>query len=217
MTALPRAAAALVCAVAVVSLLLQFGLMLHAAEDTAPTWHLAVRFFSYFTVLSNLGVALATASVARRNRWPARFATPRALGAVALYIAVTGLVYATALRQLWQPEGLQWWVDRALHYVVPLLYLGWWLACVPHGKLGWRDLWRWLLIPAAFLSWTLLRDAAVDEYPYPFMDVSALGLGQVLVNALVVLGAFLGVAAVLLLFDRALARRHTAVADLGRR
>ena len=176
-----------------------------------------MRFFSYFTMLSNLGVAVATASVARGNRRPAFSATPRALGAVALYIAVTGLVYATVLRQLWQPEGLQWWVDRALHYVVPLLYLGWWLACAPRGKLGWRDLWRWLLFPAAFLSWTLLRGAAVNEYPYPFMDVAALGLGRVLVNALAVLGAFLGVGAVLLLLDRALGRRRAVVVDLGRR
>ena len=220
MSALSRAAAVLVCAVAMVSLLLQFGLMLHVADGTSSAWRLAIRFFSYFTtVLSNLGVAIVTASVVHGgcNRWSSVFATPRVLGAVALYIAVTGLVYATVLRQLWQPEGLQWWVDQALHSVVPLLYLGWWCAFASHGRLVWQDLWRWLLFPAAFLLWCLLRGAVVNEYPYPFIDVGALGLERVLLNALVVLGVLLGVAAVLLLLDRALARRRTAVADLGRR
>lgn len=199
-----------------VSLLLQFGLMLHVSDGTSPAWYLAVRFFSYFTVLSNLGVALATASVARGNRWPTLFATPRVLGAVALYIAVTGLVYATVLRQLWQPEGLQWWVDRALHYVVPLLYLGWWCVFASHGRLVWQDLWRWLLFPAVFLLWCLLRGAVVNEYPYPFIDVGTLGLERVLLNALAVLGALLGVAAVLLLIDRALARCRAAATDPSR-
>ncbi len=201
-----RPVAGLVALLAAAAVVLQYVLLLRAAPDGAAL--ATLRFLSYFTILSNLAVVVACAVMASGR--PSWIASPRALGAVALYIAVTGLVYVLVLRHLWQPQGLQWWADSGLHYATPLAYLGWWLGLVPHARLRWRDLGAWLLFPLAYLAWTLLRGAWLGEYPYPFIDVGTLGLAGALRNAALVCVGFVVVGAALVVLDRLLGRRASA-------
>ena len=128
-------------------------------------------------------------------------------GAVALYIGVTGTIYVTILRHLWQPQGAQWWADIGLHYATPLSYLAWWTLGVRHGALQWRDVLRWLLFPLAYLLWSLARGAWVHEYPYPFIDVDALGWALVLRNAAGVRLVFVALGAIAVAVDRRLRLR----------
>lgn len=204
--------AALACLVASSALILQYLLLLGNVESGVGPGLLTLRFFSYFTILVNLLVAVATALALTRKRLPlARFfAQPRVRGGIALYIGVTGLVYLTVLRQLWQPVGAQWWADTALHYLVPVLYLAWWGSSTRHGAIRWRDLEWWLLFPLAFLAWSLVRGAWLHEYPYPFIDVDALGMAMVLRNAAAMLVLFLVAGGLLLGIDRVLGRRASA-------
>ncbi len=110
------------------------------------------------------------------------------------------------LSALWSPRGAQWLADILLHYVVPVLYLSWWAGCAPHGRLKWSDALRWLLFPLAFLAWTLARGAWVHEYPYPFVDVDALGVAIVARNVCAIAALFLMGGLVLVAFDRAFPR-----------
>src|SRR5690606_14572001 len=108
-----------------------------------------IRFLSYFTILSNLGVLLVAVQA-----WFAPhgvFMRASVRGAVALYIGITGLVYAAILQSTWDPQGAWLWADLGLHYLVPALYLGWWLASPGHGRLGWRHAVAWLAFPLAYL------------------------------------------------------------------
>jgi hypothetical protein len=175
---------------------------------------LTVRFFSYFTILSNLLVLLVTASAAlapesASGSW---FAGPVVRGGVALYIGVTMGIYATVLRQLWEPQGAQWWADSGLHYAVPTLYLAWWLFAVPHGALRWMHVPRWLLFPAGYLCWVFVRGAWAREYPYPFLDLAARDLPAVLRSCAGVFALFLVLGAVLVVVDRWRGRVHGVVA-----
>jgi hypothetical protein len=199
-----RTSAALVAAVAMFALVLQYVLLVGATRGTIGPFLATVRFFSYFTILSNLLVLLVTATFAfvpesGLGHWLAR---PLVRGAVALYIGVTFAIYATILSALWEPQGAQWWADSSLHYAVPVLYLSWWLFAVPHGALRWRDLLRWLLFPLAYVCWVFLRGAWVHEYPYPFLDLDAVALADVLRNCAGVFAAFLALGAVLVAVDR---------------
>ncbi len=205
---LGRASAAFVAAVAFSSLLLQYVLLIAATRDTIGTLAGTLQFFGYFTILTNLSIVLVAATAAMGVG--GFFARPRVRAAVALYIAVTGLIYVLILRHLWQPQGLQWWADSGLHYATPLAYLAWWVWRVPHGSLRWRDLGAWLLFPLAFLGWTLLRGAWLSEYPYPFVDVGILGLGAVLRNAACICLVFVALGALLVASDRLLGRRASA-------
>jgi hypothetical protein len=199
-----RSFAALVAVVAASALVLQYGLLIGRAPASGSVLFLTVRFFSYFTILSNLLVLLVTASAAfaPESSWGRWFAQATVRGGVALYIGVTMGIYATVLRQLWEPQGAQWWADSSLHYAVPTLYLAWWLFAVPHGTLRWAHVLRWLLFPAGYLSWVLARGIWAREYPYPFLDLAAHDLPVVLRNCTGVFALFLMLGSVLVLVDR---------------
>lgn len=201
-----RRFAALVAATAAAALILQYALLIRLTLASIGPGLATIRFFSYFTILSNLLVLLVTATAARRGSgWPA---TALVRGAVAMCITVTMAIYFVVLRHLWQPQGAQWWADTALHYAVPLPYLLWWALCVPHGVLRWRDLPRWLLFPLAYLGWVLVRGAWAHEYPYPFLDLTALDVATVARNIVGVFAVFVLVGCALMGADRLLALRH---------
>lgn len=204
-----RGAAWLVAAVAWTALLVQYALLVDATWNGIGPWLATLRYFSFFTILSNLAVALAATSAlpdasSARLRF---FRSPRLRACTALCIAIVCAIYHVLLAATWSPQGLQYVVDLLLHYAVPLLYLGWWVVANPHGTLAWGDPLRWLAFPAAFLAWALLRGAWVHEYPYPFIDADALGYALVLRNATAIAGLFVGLGFVVVALDRALARR----------
>jgi len=192
--------AVIVAAVAWPALMLQYWLMLWSG----PALEVTVRFLSFFTILSNLLVALVAGSAATGGNWAfLRFwRGPRIRGLAALSITVTCLVYATVLQSQFHPQGPALLADRSLHYAVPVLYLVWWLALLPHGALAWSDAMRWLAFPGLFAAWTFLRGAVVHEYPYPFMDVNQLGYGQVLLNTGIVAALFLILGLIFVAIDR---------------
>ena len=205
---LGRIFAGIVAAVGLASLLLQYVLLMELTRDTIGVLVGNVQFFSYFTILTNLSIVLVAATAAMGAG--GFFARPRVRGAVALYIAVTGLIYVLILRHLWQPQGAAWLADTGLHYVMPVLYLTWWMLAVPHGQLQLRDLLKWLLFPLAYLGWALLVGAMIGLYPYPFVDLGVLGWGRTLLNAAGVLFVFLVLGGVVLTLDGLLARRRQA-------
>ncbi|PTR29918.1 hypothetical protein C8J98_10749 [Luteibacter sp. OK325] len=205
--ALSNLFAVVVAAVAWPALMLQYWLILWSG----PIGYATVRYFSFFTILSNLLVAVVAASAATGGNWaPLRFwRNPRVRGLAALCIAVTCLIYATILAGQWHPQGPQLIADRALHYVLPALYLFWWVVLLPHGTLVWRDALRWLGFPLVYLVWTLLRGAVVHEYPYAFVDADHLGYGGVLVNSLVIALVFVVLGLGLVSIDRVLGRHSS--------
>lgn len=198
-----------VAAIAWLALIAQYVLFVAVTWDDPGPWVATLRYFSFFTILSNVLVALTTtsAALASGSRIGKLLGGASLRGGVALCIGVTGLIYFFVLSSTWAPTGAQWWVDRALHYATPLLYLAWWLGGVEHGRLRWSDPLRWVLFPALFLLWALLHGAWTHWYPYPFLDVAVLGYAAVLRNGVLIGGLFgvLGLSIVAL--DRALGRR----------
>lgn len=206
-TAYARRFAALVAIVAAIALALQYVLALRQGASGVGPAMTTLRYFSYFTILSNVAVLLVCATAALGVR--GFFRTPAMRGGAALFIGITGCIYATVLAGLYTMTGLQWWVDRVLHYAVPVLYLAWWLFANPHGVLDWRDAGRWLLFPLGYLAWIAIRVAWIERwFPYPFLDIDALGLATVMRNALLVAAGFALGGAVLVSADRWLGRRR---------
>lgn len=194
-------------------LALQYLLILRATRDTLGPVLGTVQFLSFFTILSNLGVLLVSVSAARGA--PVLFAHAAARGAVAVYIGITGLVYLAVLRHTWDPQGAWWLADVGLHYVVPALYLAGWLAWPGHGALRWWHAVAWLAFPVAYLAWVLVRGAWLGEYPYPFVDVRALGWSRLAANVAVLLGVFLAFGLAVVGVDGVLARRRALARAQG--
>jgi hypothetical protein len=162
-------------------------------------------FFSYFTIWSNIVVAVVLTMLARR---PARD-TPRfrvlRLDSL-LMIVITGLVYAVVLAPNAHPEGWNIPANALLHIVTPTLTVLVWLIAGPRGWIAWSTIARSLIIPIVWVVYTLLRGAVIGAYPYPFVDVVKLGYGQVMLNIIgvAVLGVVVG--ALLKVIDALLGR-----------
>lgn len=144
-----------------------------------------VRFFSYFTILTNLMVALTlTASLLKKRSGTGKFLTnPATVSAITVYIVVVGLVYNLVLRSLWRPEGLQHTVDELLHTFMPLLFLIYWIAFVPKQSLQWKYAFPWLCYPLLYLAFVLVRGFNSGFYPYYFIDIDKLGYPTVLIHS----------------------------------
>ncbi len=153
-----------------------------------------ITYFSFFTILTNLLVALVFSAIAARSAaaWIEFFSSPSVQGGVAVYIAVVGIVYQLLLRQLWNPRGAQLLADMLLHAVIPLGYVAYWLIFAPRIGLRWMDAVVWLVYPAVYLVYILARGAVSGLYPYPFVDVNVLGYGGVLARVAVLMAVFLG-------------------------
>jgi hypothetical protein len=141
---------------------------------------IVVRFFSFFTILSNfLAAVWFTAMIIKKSGSLFNFfSNPRVQTAITIYITIVGLGYAFLLRALWAPQGLQWIADELLHSVNPLLVLIYWIAFVPKKDLGHKDVPLWLVFPAVYIIYILIRGALVGWYPYPFIDVNQLGYAK---------------------------------------
>ncbi len=188
-----RYAAAIIAIVGWLSLLLQF--VLHITNPLAPDVSFAellVRFFSYFTILTNILVALTTTAIGffPSTRLGRFLSVPSAQAAVGAYITIVGAVYSLFLRDVWDPVGWQAVADHALHDVVPVLYVIYWLIFAPKSGISWMDAIKWLIYPAGYLIYSLARGAAVGWYPYWFADVTLLGYQTALTNAALVMLGF---------------------------
>jgi hypothetical protein len=152
-----------------------------------------VRFFSFFTIQSNILVAVCFTFLwlKPKSKWGLFFSKPKNATAITLYITIVGLVYNTILRFLWAPMGLQKVVDELLHLVIPILVLLYWVLLVPKKTLEFKNIFPWLIFPVVYLVYTLIRGAFFSFYPYPFIDVILLGYDKVLLNSFFMLLAFL--------------------------
>ena len=165
------------------ALALQLYLML--VQAPAAMLGAVITYFSFFTILTNFLVALVltAAAVRPRAQWGQWVLRPSVQASTAVYIAIVGIVYQLLLRHLWNPQGAQWVADVLLHSVIPVGYVLYWWLFAPRDELSWMNAIGWLVYPGAYLVYTLARGAVSGLYPYPFVDVNALGYGGVLTRA----------------------------------
>ena len=89
---------------------------------------------------------------------------------------------------------------------MPLAYVIYWLALVPKGRLDCRHVRPWLVFPAVYTAASLVRGALIHVYPYPFIDVGALGYRRVLGNMVLLFAGFLVLGLMYVAIDRAMRR-----------
>ena len=197
------AAAAALIGWAALALQLALSIGLATAGGRTAGWGVFM-YLGYFTILTNLLAALALTAAASAAQGTLRrfFRRPGVASAIGANIAVVGLVYFFVLRHIWNPEGLLWLADVLLHYLMPALFLAFWWLAVPGRGLRWRDIALWWIYPLGYLAYALLRGAIAGVYPYPFIDVGALGYGRTALNAVGVLIGFSLVAALLVAIGR---------------
>ena len=150
-----------------------------------------VRLFSYFTILSNVGIGVVSVLLALDPARDGRLLRVAHLDAL-LCIVVTGIVYNTVLAGtvpgLTQAGRVS---DVLLHVVSPVLAVVGWVLVGPRPRVDARTVGWSVVGPLAWIAYTFARGAVVGWYPYPFLDAGELGLVRALVNAGLVAVVFL--------------------------
>jgi peptidoglycan biosynthesis protein MviN/MurJ (putative lipid II flippase) len=142
------------------------------------------------------------------SNWGKFLSKQQTLTAVTVYILVVGLIYNIILRVLWKPEGLQMIVNELLHSVIPVLFLLYWLIYVPKNQLKWKNAWPWLLYPLIYTIYVFIFGAITGFYPYPFIDLTQLGPGKILINVAGVAILFLAFSYLLIAIAKLLNRKN---------
>ena len=165
-----------------------------------------IRFFSYFTILSNLLVAIYfTASIIEpTNGFFSKYNKPGLLTALTVYITIVGLVYQIVLRQHWKPTGLQIIIDELLHSVIPTLVIIYWYLFEHKSLLQYKQISNWLIYPIIYLCYILIRGHFSAFYPYPFVDVLKLGYSSVLINSGILIIFFSAISTIFIFIGRSL-------------
>jgi hypothetical protein len=171
-----------------------------------------VRLLAYFTILTNILVALAMTLpwLAPQSKWGAFFTRASVRTAIASYIIVVSAVYYLVLRKLLNPQGWPLVTDTIEHAIVPVLYGLDWLLFVPKQSLSAKSVPWWLIYPVCYATYSLLHGALTGFYPYPFLDVTELGYERVLQNMGLLMMVFTVLGLVLVGIARIFASTETA-------
>lgn len=184
-------------------------------------------FYCYYTNLSNLVVLIyfGLAAPFLYARDALRPLIPVTEYCVTMSILLTHLVFHHLLfpgmkRAAARAESRSEWMIPAVaslftHYVVPLLSIAYWVLCAP-GKQT-IPLWAaalWTLFPLVYAAVILIRSprhanliGTDSPYPYPFLDVRALGWRKVALNCAAILAVCIaGSGCVIVLFRLLFAR-----------
>lgn len=194
---------------ALFAVITQFQLMFESS--TVNTTETTIRFFSYFTILTNSLVAIYFLWLffwMKGANTQLLHHTPTTLIPITAYILVVGLIYQVILRPLWNPEGLNKVVDELLHSVVPLATGLFWIIYGRTHRITYASVGKWLLYPLVYLIYIIIRGYFSDFYPYPFIDVSVLGYAKVSLNAMLVAVVFTGILLLLIFINNLSLKKH---------
>jgi hypothetical protein len=164
----------LTAVVAIFALVLQLvlvikgGRVLDEVEPPGLGLRLA-RYLAYFTIQSNILVAVVTVQLARDPQRDGRGWRPVRLAAV-VGITVTGVVHFLLLRPLLDLDGADQVADKLLHMAVPLLAVVGWALFGPRPRIELRDVRLAMCWPLAWTVETLVVGGLTGWYPYPFLD-----------------------------------------------
>lgn len=203
-TTVARTAAGLIALLAWVGLAVQLvTVTAQVGSATEAVWVI----LRYFTVVTNLLAAVILTGLAFGH---SAFHSQRLLGLLTLSILFVGAVYVVLLRGLLELSGGALFADTVMHYVVPSLTPLFWLLFAPKGALRWRDPLLWAIYPLAYFAYALTRGASDGKYPYPFMDIPAVGWPSALTTVAIILILYLLVGLVLVWLGRWLGRSSRA-------
>jgi hypothetical protein len=176
--------------------------------------HGVFNYFSYFTILTNSLVAISLTLILLwpRSKPAAFFSRSPVLAAINVYIFLVALIYNILLRNTWNPRGYQRWADDALHVIIPVLFFIFWFLYVRKGTLNWRHPFRWLIYPACYLVFALMRGEFTRFHAYHFINTGQLGYPRVILNAGMLMMVFILAGCMVVGLDKLMAAKRSVTA-----
>jgi len=191
------------------ALIAQYYLIIQTAGKFGDNWgEQTIRFFSYMTIWTNILMTLSflIPLLFSKSRFASFFQKPVIESGIFVFALIVMVIYHFFLASIWNPEGLQRVVDISLHYIMPLLYVFYWILYGVKGHQTFKNSIVWLAYPLAYSVFVMLRGFIADWYPYPFIDVPKLGYASVLRNMVLIAVAYLIVGLIVIIIDKRLRR-----------
>jgi hypothetical protein len=193
---------------------LQYWLLTASGHPLADMPARTLNYFSYFTILTNLFVAViltlpVVAPASRAGRWTLQ---PSVRARATMYLVVVGLGYHLLLSAGSTLQGMAAFGNVIVHYIMPVAILLDWLLFAPRGGLRWTDPLRWLRYPLVYFAWTVVHGYAADWWPYWFLNLPQLGLARSALAVAALLGLLLIAGFAFVATDRSLAPRDRTAA-----
>jgi len=163
------------------------------------------EYFSYFTIQSsmmNIVVLLVGGYLAFRYKRDTVIYTG-VRSATVVFAVVTAGVYNVLLRGV-PAEGFVGvqWPNEVEHVWIPILIVIDWLFSTGRARLGFRWIWVAVGYPVLWCAFTLIRGAATDWYPYPFINPATAGWGSVFVYIIALSALIVGLSALAITYSR---------------
>lgn len=134
--------------------------------DALSLLHCVWKMMTFFTILTNLAVALVMTRAVIRNKLP----SPRISGALTVWMIVVGTVGHGFMHKEMPAEPIEVWVDYGLHTIVPIMTIAWWVVRARKDGLTLVHVGLWTLYPSLYMIYAATRGAAEESYPYFFID-----------------------------------------------
>jgi hypothetical protein len=188
------------------TIVLQFILMFNKSGDFSAT---IVKYFSYFTLLSNFIIALFfnIQVFFQKTKINNFFNHPSTITAITIYIIIVAIVYNIILRKNWSPTGFDRLADELLHLVIPIYFVLYWFLYTDKSKIFWIHIIHWQIFPIFYLLYTFIRGKIVGFYPYLFVNVNKIGIEQVVINSIFLVIFFIFVSTFIVFISKILAGR----------
>ena len=173
-------------------------------------WERLFDWLTYFTILSNIVVAVVMTALLLRPDWFNREdSTGRVWRALRLdsvvMILVTGIVYNVLLAE-GPKTGIDWVNNFQQHALNPVVTLLVFAIAGPKRLASWRTAMDAMVLPLLWSAFALLRGQVIGAYPYFFLNVAELGIAAVLLFIAQILVFALLLCAGLILLDRVTAK-----------
>ncbi len=180
-------------------------------DGTDQVWERFFDWISYFTIWSNIVVAIVLTVLWRR---PDVFERNNSSGTMwralrldsILMITITGIVYNLLLAE--PKTGIDFVSNLIIHIINPIFTLFVFLATGPRGLLKASTVMYAMFVPIVWATFAIFRGLTLNAYPYPFFDVSANGLTSVLLFVAQIMVFAIIIAFGLLGYDKFMTRRR---------
>jgi hypothetical protein len=177
----------------------------NSVNGTDQVWERFFDWISYFTIWSNIVVAIVLTVLwlrpdvfERNNASGTRWRALR-LDSI-LMITITGIVYNVLLAE--PKTGIDAVSNAMIHIVNPIFTLLVFLITGPRGLLRLSTVFYSLVVPITWATFAIVRGMTLNSYPYPFFDVSENGLPYVLMFVAQIMALAVVLALVLLGYDK---------------
>ena len=141
------------------------------------------NFFSYLTVQSNLLaviILLLSAVALAGNQSSQRLAMLR--GSSALNMIIVGIVFSLLLAGVDAKLTAVPWDNTVLHYIMPAFVALDWFVDLPKVHISFKQALIWMIFPAFYVIYSLVRGHIVSWYPYPFLNPIERGYMSVIIT-----------------------------------